>query len=207
MAVINHNSQKDFWQRVLVFVSLAGDKNKADVEYLERMAVELATKANRFVLDDNKQSPKSPMLPEAHRSADEEYFEDICFMVSFMGYNIFDTVVVTEKTQLYYIIESGILAKGVYDERGMTVLAESKIAFKETAGYKYTNERQKELKKYCKQEGAYYVIKQDRTFSSPSAAACFCLGRNSNGWTAWITDTEKKNAKTLDEKVRKKGTK
>ena len=25
----------------------------------------------------------------------------------------------------------------------------------------------------------------DKTFSSPSSAASFCLGRSANGWTAW----------------------
>ncbi len=43
------------------------------------------------------------------------------------------------------------------------------------------------------------VMNSDKTFSSPSTAADFCLGRSCNGWTIW-QDNE---GKTLDAVYRK----
>lgn len=39
------------------------------------------------------------------------------------------------------------------------------------------------------------VLNTDQTFSSPSAASDFCLGRSSNGWTIW----KDQKGQTLDE--------
>lgn len=111
--VRDHINKKDFWQRALVFVSLAHDKTKADVQYLEKRSVELALKVNQYTLDENKQNPKNPTLTESQRSTDDEYFEDIRFIVSFMGYNIFEKAEVTDKSPMFYIVENGILAKGI----------------------------------------------------------------------------------------------
>ena len=38
------------------------------------------------------------------------------------------------------------------------------------------------------------ILESDKTFSSPSTAAAFCLGCSCNGWTIW-TD---KDGQTLD---------
>lgn len=197
--VRDHINKKDFWHRAIVFVSLAHDKTKADVQYLEKKSVELALKTNRYTLDDNKQNPKNPTLTEAQRSTDDEYFEDICFVISFMGYTIFDKAEVTKKNPMFYITENGILAKGIYNDHGMTVLEDSKISIKTSPKFKGVTQRARQIKECCVQEGDYYIVKRAKSFSSPSAAAVFCLGRSSNGWSAWISDTDKKKAKTLDQ--------
>jgi hypothetical protein len=38
------------------------------------------------------------------------------------------------------------------------------------------------------------IMTSDKVFSSPSAAADFCLGRSSNGWAEW----KDKDGNTLD---------
>ena len=43
-------------------------------------------------------------------------------------------------------------------------------------------------------DGDKLVMTSDKTFSSPSTAASFCLGRPSNGWADW----KKKDGNTLD---------
>ena len=201
--VRDHINKKDFWQRALVFVSLAHDKTKADVQYLEKKAVELSLKVNQQILDENKQNPKNPTLMESQRSTDDEYFEDIRFVVSFMGYNIFEKAEVTEKSPMFYIIENGILAKGIYDDGGMTVLEGSKISVKESPKFRHPELRAKMIKECCcEKEGDFYIVKRAKSFPSPSGAAVFCLGRSSNGWSAWISNTDKKKAKTLDQVYR-----
>ena len=62
---------------------------KADVQYLEHKAIDEARKANTFVLNENKQTPKAPNLPEYQKDAMDEFFEDIKFLTSFTGCTIF----------------------------------------------------------------------------------------------------------------------
>ena len=203
--VRDHINKKDFWQRALVFVSLAHDKTKADVQYLEKRSVELALKVNQYTLDENKQNPKNPTLTESQRSTDDEYFEDIRFIVSFMGYNIFEKAEVTDKSPMFYIVENGILAKGIYNDGGMIVLEGSKICVKESAKFRHPEQRAKMLKECrCELEDDFYIVKRAKSFPSPSGAAVFCLGRSSNGWSAWISNIDKKKAKTLNQLYRNK---
>ncbi len=57
---------------------------KADVQYLKHRTI-----TNTFVLNQNKQIPKDPNLPEYQKDAMDEFFEDIKFLSSFIGCNIF----------------------------------------------------------------------------------------------------------------------
>ena len=52
---------------------------------------------------------------------------------------------------------------------------------------------------YAKLINDELIMQSDKTFSSPSSAAIFCLGRNSNGWADW----KDKDGKTLDSIYRK----
>lgn len=56
--VKDHENKKDFWQKALVFISKDGAMTKADVQYMEHLAMEAAIKAKRFSLAYNKQIPK-----------------------------------------------------------------------------------------------------------------------------------------------------
>lgn len=77
--VKDHDSKKTFWQKALIFVSKDADMTKADVQYLEYKAIELARKVNAYVLSDNKQTPKSPNLPEYQKDSMDEFFDDVKF--------------------------------------------------------------------------------------------------------------------------------
>ena len=55
------------------------------------------------------------------------------------------------------------------------------------------------IKEYGILDNKNYVLTSDVTFSSPSTAAMFCLGRPSNGWSEW----KDKNGNTLDVIYRK----
>ncbi len=57
---------------------------KADVQYLKYRTI-----TNASVLNENKQIPKDPNLPEYQKDAMDEFFEDIKFLSSFIGCNIF----------------------------------------------------------------------------------------------------------------------
>ena len=71
--VKDHDSNKTFWQKALIFVSKDADMTKADVQYLEHLAIVEAKKAHTFVLNENKQAPKSPNLPEYQQDSMNEF--------------------------------------------------------------------------------------------------------------------------------------
>lgn len=197
--VKDHESKKQFWQKALVFISKDGDITKADVQYLEFLAVYTAKKAKKYNIEENKQLPKAPNLPEHQRDSIESFFEDIKLLTSFNGYNIFD-IIEQKSNHLFYIKNKKTDAKGFYSEKGFTVLKGSIIAKDSTPSFSWKEKRELLKKKIAKNEKEKFVLQEDYTFSSPSTASDFCLGSSSNGWTTW----KDKKDKTLDEVYRNK---
>ena len=196
--VKDHETKKSFWQKALVFVSKDEDMTKADVQYLEYKAINRAKEANKYILDDNKQTPKVPNLPEHQKDTGDEFFEDVVFLTSFIGCNIFEVPQVTEK-HLFYVKGRGGDARGFYSTDGLTILKGSIIAPITVPYLQWREKREKLVKDYTTTEQGVLVLTSDKTFSSPSAAAEFCTGTSKNGWTAW----KDKEGNTLDVVYRK----
>ena len=196
--VKDHDSKKAFWQKALLFISKDAAMTKADVQYLEHRAIVNAKESNSFILNENKQTPKAPNLPEYRKDDMDEFFEDVKFLTSFIGCNIFDVVQPKEK-HLFYTKGRGCNAKGFYDSLGFTVLKGSIIAKTHVQSLVWKEKREKLLKEYTVLDGEQLVLESDKTFSSPSTAADFCIGSSNNGWLVW----KDKNGQTLDSIYRK----
>ena len=108
-----HDSNKTFWQKALLFISKDAAMTKADVQYLEFRAIEEAKETNSYVLDENKQTPKSPNLPEYRKDDMEEFFEDVKFLTSFIGCRIFEAIKLKEEL-LFFVKGRGCDARGFY---------------------------------------------------------------------------------------------
>lgn len=196
--VIDHNRKKDFWQKAFVFTTLSNTLNKADVLYLEFLALELAKKVENNNLSENKQQPKKPALQRHAIDTMNEFFNDVKFITEFGGYDIFKTIE-KEPLLLFYTNGRKSNAKGFYDENGFTVLKGSIIDATSVKSFVNSQKRNDLLIKYTEQKNDDLVLKQNVSFNSPSTAAQFCVGRNTNGWDVWKT----KDGKTLDEVYRK----
>lgn len=196
--VKDHESKKSFWQKALIFVSKDADMTKVDVQYLEHKAIVEAKQANSFVLNDNKQTPKVPNLPEHQRDSMDEFFEDVKFLASFIGCNIFE-IKQPNTEHLFYTKGRGCNAKGFYSSDGFTVLRGSVLAKTMVPSFNWKDKRDKMLKEYASIENDMLVMTSDKTFSSPSTAADFCIGSSNNGWLVW----KDKNGITLDAVYRK----
>lgn len=196
--VKEHDSKKAFWQKALIFVSKDADMTKVDVQYLEHKAIAEAKKANAFVLSDNKQIPKAPNLPEHQQDSMDEFFEDVKFLASFIGCNIFD-VSQPKEEHLFYTKGRGCNAKGFYSSDGFTVLKGSTVAKTMVPSFNWKEKREKMLQDYTSTENGILVLTSDKTFSSPSTAADFCIGSSNNGWLIW----KDKDGNTLDSVYRK----
>ena len=191
--VKDHDSKKTFWQKALIFVSKDADMTKADVQYLEYKAIELARKANAYVLSDNKQTPKFPNLPEYQKDSMDEFFDDVKFLASFIGCNIFE-VSQPKAEHLFFLKGRDCDAKGFYNSNGFTVLKGSVIAKDSVPSLAWKEKREIMLQEYTEIIDGNLVLNSDKTFSSPSTAADFCKGSSNNGWIVW----KDKEDNTLD---------
>jgi hypothetical protein len=195
----DHDYKKTFWQKALVFISKDGAMTKADVQYLEHLAVALAHSTKKYNISENKQVPKAPNLPEHQKSSIEEFFEDVKLLTSFVGCTIFDLPIQKDK-HLFYIKSKTCNAKGFYDDNGFTVLKGSMISQKTVPSLTWPEKRKKEINEFTDIIDDNLVLNTDRTFSSPSSASVFCLGFSNNGWDTWKDE----KGQTLDEVYRKK---
>ena len=196
--VKDHDSKKTFWQKALIFVSKDADMTKADVQYLEYKAIKEAKEVNAFVLNENKQTPKVPNLPEYQQDSMDEFFEDVKFLTSFIGCNIFEQSQ-PKSEHLFYTKGRGCEAVGFYSSNGFTVLKGSVIAKTAVPSLKWSDKRHSLVSECTAIEGDKLVMTSDKTFASPSTAADFCIGSSNNGWLMW----KDKDGNTLDSVYRK----
>lgn len=196
--VKDHDNKKDFWQKALVFISKDESMTKVDVQYLEYLGIGLARKSKQFSLEENKQIPKEPNLPEYQKDNMNEFFEDIKFLTSFIGCNILD-IGKTSTTAIFYLKVKDCDARGYYDNSGFTVLEGSIIAPNNVKSLKGKEKRIALIEEFCKKDGENLILNSSKTFSSPSGAATFCDGRTTNGWKDW----KDKDGNSLDTIYRK----
>ena len=118
-----------------------------------------------------------------------EFFEDI---------KIFEFVKLKEE-HLFYTKGRGCNAKGFYNSSGFTVLKGSIIVNSSVPSFNWKEKREKLINEYTVTKNGLLVMESDKTFSSPSTAADFCIGSSNNGWLVW----KDKNGQTLDSVYRK----
>ncbi len=200
--IANHDSNKDFWNLSVVFT---GGLNRAFVKYLEYRATTLAHEAGRMKVQ-NKVQPQENTLSEFEKSAVEQYFENIQFILGSIGYGVFDKVAESiSDAKLYYLKAEDTDARAQLLEDGsLNVLKGSLGRTRETESFWGWSKAARE--RFIADgilvdsgNGVSYIYTKDVLFKSPSAAAATTTGRPINGWTAW--KDEKGN--TLDENLRK----
>lgn len=201
----SHDSKKDFWELVVAFVSKDNNLTKADIKYLEARAVEKAKQAKVFLLE-NSATPQLNNLPEYQRDTMEDFLDNIELLISFLGFPILTEVKVSrlEAKNEYMCKGPNAEGKGVYISEGFMVYKDSfsrkNVAEASKGGWIDSMQVELMAKWIIKHTWDTLVFLEDYTFSSPSAAAWFILGRQANGWTEWKME----NGKSLDEIERKK---
>lgn len=200
--VKEHDNKKDFWNKVLLFIStsMGGGLTTGSVKYLEHCAIRDAKMTNTYVLDENKQIPKEPYLPEHQKAPLNDFYQDVKFLSSFYGRSLFETPEVKSKGEMFYTKGRGCDARGFYNDEGFTVLKGSILAGDAVKSMGWVAKREKLLKEFAeKLPDGKYELQSDKTFSSPSTAADFCIGSSNNGWIVW----KNKDGQTLNDIYRK----
>ena len=199
--VKEHDNKKDFWNKVLLFVSISeGGLASGAVKYLEYCAIRDAKITNSYVLDENKQAPKEPNLPKTQKVPLDHFYGDVKFLSSFYGCRIFEAPEMKNQESLFYTKGRGSDASGFYNDDGFTVRKGSILSANSVPSFGWPEKREKMLSEYAeKLEDGRYRLQSDKTFSSPSTAADFCMGSSNNGWLVWKDN----KGITLDFRVRK----
>lgn len=197
----NHDANKDLWDLAIVFT---GQIDRADVKYLENRSTIKAREVNRYhVL--NIVQPQENKLSEFKKVAADDFFEKIQFIMSVLGYPIFQLPKATFDSKTYFLKIEDILAKGkLLDGGDFMILKDSQARVKETnsfvGGYAYAARREfLNAGTLMQSNDQSYIFTKDVIFKSPSASAATVAGTAINGWTAW----KDQNGNTLDENVRK----
>jgi hypothetical protein len=193
------NTNKDFWNTAICFISEKKNINKAHIKYLENHACVEAKRINKCILE-NSTTPTQSSLTESDVDFVLSFFDDLKVLLSTLGYPIFEETK-RDLQNIFICKGKDAYAKGEYTEEGMVVFKGSKAQVEETPsiGEWIKNIRNNLLEqKILVLENDVYVFAEDYIFSSPSAAAATVLGRAANGWTAWKTE----KGVSLDERYR-----
>lgn len=201
--VKQHNSgpnSKDFWQKAIVFVSPSKSINKADVEYLEHLAIKTAKNVGSYNTDENKNVPAEPHLPPHQKAPMVEFFEEVVFLTSFFGCRLFEQKKKQEKQNVFTAKGKNCLSYGYFGDDGFVVLKGSHIEETLVKSCPIEKKRDAILASYASlTSDGYYILDTDLPPMAPSAAATICLGRNANGWIEWKND----KGQTLSDVYRK----
>ena len=128
----------------------------------------------------------------------DEFFEEVKFLAPFIGCNIFE-ISQPKAEHIFHTKGRGCDAKSFYGSNGFTVLKGSVIAKTMVPSFNWKEKREKLLQEYTTVEENKLVMTSDKTSSSPSTAADFCIGSSNNGWLVW----KDKDGNTLDSVYRK----
>jgi len=204
-----HNSNKDFWDRVVVVTSKDANLTKAPGRYLESRLISLARRAGRVVLD-NATDPPAPGLPEAHASDMDYFIGQLQITLPVLGVDairVKETQAVPPASRdalispVFHLRNKkvGVDASAQQIDGEFTMLAGSTVVGNwhgvgraDSTMRAYASYREKHEKLVAdgsiRIDGAVGTLIKDVVFPSPSTAGAIALGRSCNGRTSWIAD-------------------
>lgn len=84
-----HDKNKDFWEKVLVFVSSNNGLNRAHITWLEWALINKGKKENRCNLD-NSVVPTEPVLSESEKADTREFLNEILSILPLVEVKVFE---------------------------------------------------------------------------------------------------------------------
>jgi len=204
--LVQHNQNKDFWNRALVVISLTNSMTQTHALFLEWFAIQQATQAGRYSLE-NGNTGSQPYAPAPLQADCHEIFETAATLVATLGQPIFEPLTGTpqqvdgkpQAPELFYCKGPQANGVGEYTSEGFVVHKGSTARIGNVASIHGTSQerfrQQLVTDGVLAQHGDSYVFTRDHLFASPSMAAIAVMGRSANGWIEW----KAANGQTLDE--------
>jgi hypothetical protein len=203
--LIQHLSEKDFWNEAIVFISKDENLNKAHVKYVESRLYQIAKSVGRYEVI-NKGTPTQSAISESDRAEMEEYISNVKLLVNTLGHKLFEEKRETStrtKANIFSIKAArGADAQGQLSAEGFVVFKGSMAAGSTVDS---TSEPVLRLRQTLIDKGVlvaregYLEFTVDCIFSSPSSAAMIVMGRPANGLVEWKLQ-DGKTLKEVEEK-------
>lgn len=196
----------DYFNDVIILTTQNNSFGPTEISYLENKFTQLAKESGRFIVK-NSNDPNPGNVTEEKESELDEIVENTLMIVGTLGYRVFVPMTKKSKKDLpddqstyLYLKRKTKKSNKVIEARcertseGFVVLEGSQIEVIDS------NVIPASLQKLRKELIDTNVIKdgilrEKQLFSSPSYAAAFVIGRNTNGRMDW----KDKNGKTLKE--------
>ena len=196
--LVQHNQNKDFWNRALVVISLTNSLTQTHALFLEWFAIAAATQAGRYSLENGNAGAR-PHTPAPLEADCHEIFETAATLVATLGQPIFEPLTgasqqVDGKPQapeLFYCKGPQANGVGEYTAEGFVVHKGSTARIGSVASIQGTS--QERFRQQLVTDGVLaqnddsFVFTRDHLFASPSMAAIAVMGRSANGWLEWKT--------------------
>lgn len=209
--VAEHLKDKFYFSEAVIFTTSDNSWGPTEISYLENKFTNLAIDTDRYRVR-NGNDPNPGNVTEEKEAELEIYVEQFKMMLGVLGYKIFvpliktqspvveepdDNELVLNLSRKIKRSQRTIEANCKRTSEGFVVLAGSQI---ETTDSTAIPETIKELRQRCRQNGDIKddLLTKNYLFKSPSYAAAFVLGMNTNGKMDWKTE-EGKTLKVLDE--------
>lgn len=193
LRITSHDSNKDFWTWVVVFVSKDHNLTKAHVRWLEARLVE-EIRAAKLVQVMNGNDPGGGRLPEADEADMHTFMENVRLLLPVLGLNVFASI--TDNPNDAEI--GGVRLRLVWDtatadciaKDGAFIVQKGSTARKKNVDSlqpSYQNMRNRLLESgvLIPRNADLLVFTQDFVFESPTAAAVAVSGTSVNGRELW----------------------
>ena len=196
----DHNRQKDFWNKAIMFLSDSKTFSLDIISGLEEYAIVKAHESKRYSVENNV-NPQYE-IDEYDLPIIEEIYEEIQFIMATQGYKMSGAARDMNNADILHTTRNGVKAFGVYDGEKFEVLDGSQINLDKPTNLERYNRQRTELL----ENGSIsivdgkYILHATIEFNTPSGASDFVLGGSTNGWTEWKNG----EGKTLDAIFRKK---
>ncbi|MBI2382760.1 MAG: GIY-YIG nuclease family protein [Gammaproteobacteria bacterium] len=188
----NHNQKKEFWNRVLVAVSLTNNMTGTHAGFLEWLSIQQVGKAGRYAME-NGNAGSRPHTPAPLEAECIELHDTIRVLLATLGHPVFEPLTrarsKSDEQALFYCRASEADARGLFTEEGFVVLKGSSgragtVPSFQRHGYQRVRDRLLEQGVLIENDGRIQ-FERDHLFASPSAAAACVTGRTANGLIEW----------------------
>ena len=199
----NRNPQKDYWTEAIAITTSNDSLGPTEISYLEHRFCQLAIEANRYeVKNGNDPTPGNPS--EEKKSELEDFIDYAKVIVGTLGHKVFVPLISTVDSEVssagleLYCTLGGVNAIGIRTAEGFVVKKGSKLASECKKSCREDIKKKRE--KYSEKIDSNSILLEDLLFGSPSGAASFVCGMNTNGRNGWKT-AEGITLKELEENV------
>ena len=205
------DTHADYFNDVIILTTQNNSFGPTEISYLENKFTQLAKEAGRYIVK-NGNDPNPGNVTEEKESELDEIVENTLMIIGALGYRVFVPMTkkvsqdLTDNHSTYLYLKRKTKKSNKVIEatcerttEGFVVLEGSQVEIKDS---RYLPASLKEMRQnliasQVIQDG---VLKEKQLFSSPSYAAAFLLGMQTNGRTDW-KDQDGRTLKELEELI------